>query len=59
MQRTTVILTLRILWVVLMLILGVLIVTGSIGGFATSIFAAAILAVFIAELAVKRKVHQH
>lgn len=58
MQRT-VILALRALWVVLMLILGGLIITGSIGGFATSIFAAVILAVFIAELAVKRRVHQH
>ena len=57
MQRTVT--ALRILWVVLMLILGGLIITGSIGGFATSLFAAAILAVFIAELAVKRKVHQH
>jgi len=57
MRRTVI--ALRVLWVGLMLIFGWLIITGSIGGFATSIFAAAILAVFIAELAVKRKVHQH
>lgn len=53
MQRT-IVLALRILWVALMVIFGVFIGAGLIGGFATSLFGAFILAVFIAELAVKR-----
>ena len=59
MQRTTVVLALRWLWLALMAVLLVLVVTQSIGPFAMAAYGAVVLAVGIAERAVQRKVHQH
>lgn len=56
MQRT--IAALRILWIALMAILLVLIVTSQIGGFATALYGAAVLAVMFAELALRRRTRQ-
>ena len=59
MQRATVILGLRVVWLVLMAILLVLVLTQSIGGFAMVLYSLVVLAVGGAEGLLKRKTHQH
>ena len=53
MQRTTVIRILQGLWISLMAVLLVLVVTQSIGGFAMAAYGAVVLAVALAEMALR------
>ena len=55
MQRTVAIRGLRILWISLMAVLLVLVVTQSIGGFAMAAYGAVVLAVAVAEMALRGK----
>lgn len=55
MRRTTVIRILQWLWISLMAVLLVLVVTQSIGGFAMAIYGTVVLAVAIAEMALRGK----
>jgi hypothetical protein len=61
MRRTTAergVVALRVLWIVLMVFLGALIVTGQISGFATVLYGVVALGVTFAERALRRNVRQ-
>jgi hypothetical protein len=61
MRRTTAergVVALRVLWIVLMVFLGALIVTGQISGFATVLYGVVVLGVTFAERALRRNVRQ-